>query len=203
MLGFMRVTTMQRQQDMNGGRSLRLGLLGVSMLGILTGCGLFDSSAPAESTKARPGADRQVVVSGSLPSAAAGQQYDAGITAVDETRSGPKIGSIVADKGGQKAQKEALEKEANERDAKAREQRQERAAADREAKGKAPPAGGPAGPAPAGAAPAGEAPAVRADAAPPSAAPSAGPGPVTAAPIPPPSAEPAAAPATAAPERSP
>ena len=129
---------MQREQDMIGGRGLWFGLVGVSALAILSGCGMFGSSAPVPSAKARPGADAQVAAGASLPSANTGRQYDSGIAPVDETRTGPQVGSIVAGRGGQKAQKEAAEKEAIERDAKAREQRQARAAADREAKSRAP-----------------------------------------------------------------
>ena len=55
--------------------------------------------------------------------------------ATDETRT-PRVGSIVAAKGGQKAQKEAADKEAAERDAKDREAREKREAAEREAKAK-------------------------------------------------------------------
>ena len=73
---------------------------------------------------------------GALPSANPGRQYEPGFAATDETRT-PRVGSIVAAKGGQKAQKEAADKEAAERDAKDREAREKREAADREAKAKA------------------------------------------------------------------
>src|SRR3990167_2801649 len=125
-------------RPMIGGHRRCLRLLGMSTLALMAGCGMFDSSSPTQSAKARPGADRQVTASGSLQSANSGRQYDSSIAAVDETRSGPQVGSIVAGRGGQKAQKEAIEKEATERDAKAREQRQARATADREAKARAP-----------------------------------------------------------------
>src|SRR5437868_3310772 len=112
------------------------GLLGVSTLALLAGCDWFGGSTPSNAAKARPGAERQVGASNALPSASAGRQYDAAIAATDETRTGPKIGSIVADKGGQKAQLEAAAKEASERDKQAREAREKAAqeAADRKAK---------------------------------------------------------------------
>ena len=75
------------------------------------------------------------VVTGALPSANPGRQYEPGFAATDETRT-PRVGSIVAAKGGQKAQKEAADKEAAERDAKDREAREKREAAEREAKAK-------------------------------------------------------------------
>jgi hypothetical protein len=110
-------------------------LLGVLMLTSLSGCGwLFGDSAPSDATKARPGAERQVAPSNVLQSAGTGRQYDAAVTPVDETRSGPKIGSIIPDKGGQKAQLDAAAKEAAERDKKAREEREKAAEAERKAK---------------------------------------------------------------------
>ena len=128
---------MRRGQD-GMGRSW-LGLLGVSSLALLSGCGWFDGGPPAGSAKLRPGADRQIQANGALPSANPGRQYEQGISAADETRGQlPQIGSIVAAKGGQKAQREAVEKEAAERDAKAREARVAREAAEKEAKAKEP-----------------------------------------------------------------
>jgi hypothetical protein len=106
-------------------------LIGVGVLLVLLGgcewLGL--SSSTSNSEKARPGAERGVTVTNSLPSAR-GAGYDASVAPVDENRSVPKIGSVVQGKGGQKAQKEAADKEAAERDAKAKE---ERARRDREA----------------------------------------------------------------------
>src|SRR4051812_39054142 len=123
---------MQRQKGMRG-KGRWLGLLGVSTFALLTGCGWFGSS-PSSSTKARPGADRQAAATGALPSANPGRQYEQ-VAAVDETRgTTPQIGSVVAGKGGQKAQREAIEKEAAARDAKDREQREASDAATREAK---------------------------------------------------------------------
>ena len=123
------------------GNGRRLGLLGVSALALLAGCGWFGGGGSPNSQKVRPGADRQAQVSGSLPSANPGRQYEPGIAAVDETRGQtPQIGSIVAARGGQKAQREAIEKEAAEQDAKAREERRAREAAEREAKANEPPA---------------------------------------------------------------
>lgn len=107
------------------------------MLASLGGCDwLFGSSTPANTAKVRPGAERQVPASNSLPAASSGRQYDTAVTPVDESRSGPKIGSIVPDKGGQKAQIEAAAKEAAERDKQAREAREKAAQdmADRKAK---------------------------------------------------------------------
>src|ERR1700675_785623 len=106
---------------------MRYVLVGVSMLPLLGGCGWFDSSTPANTVKVRPGAERQVAASSSLPPASAGRPYDAAVVPVDETRNGPKIGSIVSDKGGQKAQLEAAAKEAAERDKQAREAREKAA----------------------------------------------------------------------------
>jgi len=98
------------------------------MLTSLTGCGwLFGDSAPSDAAKARPGAERQVAPGNVLQSAGTGRQYDAAVTPVDETRSGPKIGSIIPDKGGQKAQLDAAAKEAAERDKQAREEREKAA----------------------------------------------------------------------------
>jgi hypothetical protein len=102
---------------------------GAAALALLGGCGWFESSSTT-SEKARPGAERQVTASSALPGAGAGRAYDGAVAPVDETRSAPRIGSVVAGKGGQKAQKEIADKEANEREAKARE---ERARAEREA----------------------------------------------------------------------
>jgi hypothetical protein len=111
------------------------GVLGVLMLTSLSGCGwLFGEGAPSDAAKARPGVERQVAPSNALQSAGTGRQYDAAVTPVDETRSGPKIGSIIPDKGGQKAQLEAAAKEAAERDKAAREEREKQAEAERKAK---------------------------------------------------------------------
>ena len=71
---------------------------------------------------------------GRLPAANPGRQSEQGVTPADETRgTTPPIGSVVATKGGQRAQKEAADKAAADRDAKEREQRN---AADRDAKAK-------------------------------------------------------------------
>jgi len=118
-----------------GNRISRLhvyGLLGVSTLALLAGCDWFGGTA--NTARVRPGAERQFAGSGSLPSASAGRQYDTGIAPVDETR-GPQIGSVVAGKGGQKAQLEAAAKEAAERDKQSREAREK--AAKEAAEGKA------------------------------------------------------------------
>jgi hypothetical protein len=184
---------MRRQRDTIGNRRFWLGLLGVSALALLSGCGWFGGGS-ADSQKARPGVDRKVPATGALPSANPGQQHEAGVTATDPAAT-HQIGSIVPAKGGQKAQKEAAEKEANERDAKEREARQKREAEERDAKAKEPKEppvktttagslpGKPAAAEPGNAEPA-------ATRAPPTA-------PVTSAPIPPPSPAPAPAPASA------
>ena len=123
------------EKESRGGGLQVCGLLGVLMLTSLDGCGwLFSDSAPSDAAKARPGAERQVAPSNALQSAGTGRQYDAAVTPVDETRSGPKIGSIIPDKGGQKAQLEAAAKEAAERDKAAREEREKAAEAERKAK---------------------------------------------------------------------
>ena len=126
---------MRRLQDRIGSFRLWRSLLGVSALVLLSGCGWFGGGNNLNSQKVRPGADRNVAGSGALPSANPGRQYEPGFAATDETRT-PQVGSIVAAKGGQKAQKEAADKEAAERDAKDREAREKREAAEREAKAK-------------------------------------------------------------------
>jgi hypothetical protein len=164
-------------------------LIGVGvLLVLLSGCewlGL-SSGTPTNSEKARPGAERGVAVTNSLPAARAGG-YDGSVTPIDENRGAPALGSLVKGKGGQKAQKEAADKEAAERDAKAREERarREREAALRKAqegdKDKKTPAAAPTDGAP---------PAPAADATP--ATPAAPPAPVNSAPLePPPPAQPA------------
>src|SRR5437660_4105668 len=116
------------ERESRGGGLQVCGLLSVLMLTSLTGCGwLFGDSAPSDAAKARPGAERQVAPGNVLQSAGTGRQYDAAVTPVDETRSGPKIGSIIPDKGGQKAQLDAAAKEAAERDKQAREEREKAA----------------------------------------------------------------------------
>jgi hypothetical protein len=105
------------------------GFIGVSLLLWLGGCDwLFGSSTPANTATVRPGAERQIGPSNALPAVGGGHSYDAPATPIDETRSGPRIGSILPDKGGQKAQLEAVAKEQAERDKKAREEREKQAA---------------------------------------------------------------------------
>jgi hypothetical protein len=114
------------------GKRIWRGLLAVSTFALLAGCGWFGGDTPTG--KARPGADRQIAPTGTLPSATPGRQSEQGVTPVDETRgTAPTVGSVVGAKGGQRAQKEAADKAAAERDAKARELRD---AADREEKAK-------------------------------------------------------------------
>ncbi|SEP09178.1 hypothetical protein SAMN02990966_03922 [Rhodospirillales bacterium URHD0017] len=110
------------------------GLLAVSTLVLLTGCSWFGGGG-APTGKARPGADRQIAPTGTLPSANPGGQSEQGVVPADETRN--PIGSVVTTKGGQRSQKEAADKAAADRDAKEREQRN---AADRETKAKQQPA---------------------------------------------------------------
>ena len=114
-----RMAKMRRYRDMIGGLRASL-LLGVSTAALLTGCDMFDGNTPVSSRQVRPGAERSVAVSNSLPAAGTGRQYDTGITAVDETRGGTQIGSIVAGKGGQKAQQEEQAKAQRDTDRKAR-----------------------------------------------------------------------------------
>jgi hypothetical protein len=106
---------------MMGKRTSR-GLLAASTFALLTGCGWFGGDAPVG--KARPGADRQIAPTGTLPSATPGRQSEQGVTPVDETRgAAPTVGSVVGAKGGQRAQKEAADKAAVDRDAADREVR--------------------------------------------------------------------------------
>jgi hypothetical protein len=129
------------------GKRIWRGLLAVSTLVLLAGCGWFGGDAPTG--KARPGADRQIAPTGTLPAANPGRQSEQGVTPADETRG--QIGTVVGAKGGQRAQKEAADKAAADREAKEREQRN---AADRDAKAKqqsAPPQTTPAAPPPAAA----------------------------------------------------
>jgi flagellar motor protein MotB len=143
-----RMAKMRGYRERIGGSlraSLLLGVSTVAMLMGLTGCGWFESSGPVSTTQVRPGAERSVAVSASLPSGGSGRQYDAGITAVDETR-GPQIGSIVAGKGGQQAQKDELAKTELENDRKARAE-SERQLAERKAAEAAEAAGKPSVPA--------------------------------------------------------
>ena len=97
------------------GKRIWRGLLAASTFALLAGCGWFGGSAPVG--KARPGADRQIAPTGTLPSATPGRQSE-GVTPVDETRgTTPTVGSVVGAKGGQRAQKEAADKAAADRDA--------------------------------------------------------------------------------------
>lgn len=193
MPGFKRtqqVMKMQRPQDTIGsGRWL--GLLGVSALALLSGCGWFDGGTPV-GPPPRPGVERDVAPTNALPPAPGNRQYDAAVSAGDETRNTTaSIGSVIAAKGGQKAQKEAIEKEQADRDRKDREARLEREAADKELKSKEKQEGAPAAApaaAPLGAPPA-DAGTITSDPAPVS-APVPPPAPVTTAPMAPPSAAP-------------
>jgi len=130
--GFRQVTTMRNSRSKIRTGCLR-GILGVSVLALLSGCGWFGGSTPADMTKARPGAERDVPVSATLPPPPANQQYDASIAPVDSMRDTPKIGSIVPESGGQKAQLEKQEKEEQARDAEERENREKADKAAKEA----------------------------------------------------------------------
>lgn len=101
-------------------KSLWRPLLGVSAAAFVTGCGWFGGNDAAPVVKARPGADRQLAPTGTLP-APPGHRLEQGIAPTDEPT--PQIGSIVNAKGGQRAQKEAAEKAIIEREAKEREAR--------------------------------------------------------------------------------
>jgi hypothetical protein len=94
----------------SGGRRLR-GALGLSALALLSGCGWFDSGVKVDMGKLRPGAERDISPSAALPPPPSGHPFDAPISPVEETASSPKIGSVVAESGGQKAQLEKQEKE--------------------------------------------------------------------------------------------
>jgi hypothetical protein len=119
------------------GKRIWRGLLAVSTLALLAGCGWF-GGGNAPTGKARPGADRQIAPTGTLPAANPGRQSEQTVGPADETRgTTPPIGSVVPTKGGQRSQKEAADKAAADRDAKEREQRN---AADRDAKAKQQPA---------------------------------------------------------------
>ncbi len=118
----------------NSGSRIRgrlLGALGVSALALMSGCSWFERSTPADMAKVRPGAEQNVPVSSSLPPPPSDQRYDPPIAPVDDTRNTPKIGSIVPESGGQKAQLEKQEKEDEARDTQEREAREK---ADRAAK---------------------------------------------------------------------
>src|SRR5690348_8559167 len=156
--------------------------VGAAALILLSGCDWLGigSGTPTSSEKARPGAERQIGVTNSLPAARA-SGYDSSFAPVDETRNAPAIGSVVQGKGGQKAQKEAAEKDSMQREARDRE---ERARQQREADLKKPPADKSATPGD-GKPPGAPSAAPSADAVPPPPAPPP-PAPVTSAPLTPP-----------------
>ncbi len=87
---------------------------------------------------ARPGAERAVPAASGLAATTPGRQYDNDARAVDETRTAA-FGSIVAGRGGQKAQQEAASKEAADREGRARDVAQREAAQRDAAKGATPP----------------------------------------------------------------
>lgn len=178
--------TMQRHQDTNGGGRW-LGLLGVSALALLAGCDWIGGGSTPIGPPPRPGAEKAVQPSASLPPGPVNPQYDAGVVGNDD-RAAPAIGSIIAPKGGQKAQREAIEKDQAERDRKDREARLEREAAEKEEKAREKQGGAPPAAAPVGAPPTGAG-TITSDPSPVS-APVPPPAPVTTTPVAPPSAAP-------------
>lgn len=126
------MTTMRSSSNRIGKGCVR-GMLAVSMAALISGCDWFDSSTPVDMGKLRPGLDRDVPVGASLPPPPAGQQYDPPIAPVDTMRNTPRIGSIVPESGGQKAQLEKQEKEEEARDAQERESREKAENAAKEA----------------------------------------------------------------------
>lgn len=88
---------------------------------LLAGCGWFSSGPAPGSTPPRPGADRQATVQG-LPAATDHAAYDGSERPGEDARD-QTIGSVVAGKGGQKAQIEAAEKERAKVDAEREKQR--------------------------------------------------------------------------------
>ncbi len=121
-------------------RSGLYAVLGVSALALLSGCDWFGSSTPADMAKLRPGAERDVPASSALPPPAAGQQYGAPVSPVDDTRNAPQIGSVVAPSGGQKAQLEKQEKDELAREEQDRAAREKAAREAKEAEKNAAPA---------------------------------------------------------------
>jgi hypothetical protein len=69
---------------------LRRALFAVVTAALLCACDSSPGSAPVPSQKTVPGAERQVNVSASLPAPPPNRQYDAGVSAIDETRAGPQ-----------------------------------------------------------------------------------------------------------------
>lgn len=103
-------------------------VLAVSML---SGCGWFDGwfsgkASPLQSAPLRPGVDRQTTATG-LPPAPNRGSYDAGVVPVDDNRNQP-LGTVVAAKGGQKAQIEKMEKERAQQEAEREKERAQREA---------------------------------------------------------------------------
>lgn len=96
----------------------------------LSGCGWFDGwfgkASPLQSAPLRPGVDRQTTATG-LPPAPNRGAYDAGVVPLEDSRNQP-LGTVVAAKGGQKAQIEKMEKERAQQDAEREKERAQRAA---------------------------------------------------------------------------
>jgi hypothetical protein len=133
----------------------------------LSGCGWFDGwfgGSPPVSGPPRPGADKQTVASG-LPPAPQRGTYDGPQAPVDDTRS-QAVGSIVATKGGQKAQLEVREKERAQREAEQNKEK-ERRLTEKSTEPSSPATARPAEPAPPSATPAAEPPVPPAAPAPP------------------------------------
>lgn len=89
-------------------------LLAATALG---GCGWFGKGEPSsvQSEPLRPGVDRQTTAAG-LPPAPRRGAYDAVQSPTDDGRD-QRLGTVVAPKGGQKAQIERTEKERSQREA--------------------------------------------------------------------------------------
>ncbi len=71
-------------------RAFRLVLFGAFTATLLCACNSSPAGVLVASKKTVPGAERQVEVSASLPAPPPNRQYDAGISAIDETRAGPQ-----------------------------------------------------------------------------------------------------------------
>lgn len=84
--------------------------MGISVSALLAGCGWFDNSVAVDMGKPRVGAEANVQPTSAMPPPPSGQRFDPPIMPIDETASAPKIGSIVPDSGGQKAQIEKQDK---------------------------------------------------------------------------------------------
>jgi len=89
---------MRYKRTPSGRRTWRR-LLAVSIFTLLAACGRFGGeNAPVG--KARPGADRQIAPTGTLPAANPGRQTERTVVSGDDLRgTTPPIGSVVTTKG--------------------------------------------------------------------------------------------------------